>query len=288
MQRVAITGAGGQLGRQLVRSFTGPGREVLALTHADFDITAAASRGSLVAWRPDVVVNAAAWTDVDGCARDPERAMAINGAGPAALVEALAPQGARFIQVSTNEVFDGMDRRSYAPNDTPRPINPYGASKLAAEQAVMAAGRSHRVVRTAWLFGPGGTNFVTKILAAARLAAAQGEGLRVVRDEFGNPTWTPALAKAIVGVANAHDGPPIVHVVGSPPASRLSWAKCVVESADLQVGVDSVSLADFVRASTPPPHAVLAPSPGLASIDWRAQTHLYVAQLLARASGSAP
>ena len=287
MHRVAITGAGGQLGRQLVRSFSEAGHEVMALTHADFDITDPQSRSSVVAWRPDLLVNAAAWTDVDGCARDPDRAMAVNADGPAALVEALTPQGARFIQVSTNEVFDGTEQRSYTPNDTARPINPYGASKLAAERAVLASGEIHRVVRTAWLFGPGGTNFVTKILAAARLALARGERLRVVEDELGNPTWTPALAKVITDVAKADDGPRIIHAVGSPPASRLSWASCVVESADLKVGIDPVSLAEFPRASTPPPHAVLVPSPGLALMDWRAQTQQYVAQLVARASDSA-
>ena len=287
MQRVAITGAGGQLGRQLVQSFTDAGREVLALTHDTFDITAPESRQAVVAWRPDFVVNAAAWTDVDGCARDPDRALAINAAAPGALAEAVAVHGTRFIQVSTNEVFDGADQRAYATDDEPRPINPYGASKLAAERAVLAASRINQVVRTAWLFGPGGTNFVTKILAAAWSAADRGDRLQVVADEFGNPTWTPTLAETIVAVMAAEDGPPIVHAVGTPPASRLAWAECAVRSAGVEVGIDSVSLADFRRASTPPPHAVLEPSPGLPAIDWREATRRYAAQLAAPAADEA-
>jgi dTDP-4-dehydrorhamnose reductase len=286
MQRIAITGAGGQLGRQLIHALSNGEREVLALTHANFDITSSESRRAVVDWRPDVVVNAAAWTDVDGCARDPQRAMMVNAAGPAALAEAITAHGARFIQVSTNEVFDGADRRAYAPHDAPRPINPYGASKLAAERAVLAADPRHQVVRTAWLFGPGGTNFVTKILAAARGAAERGDRLRVVQDEVGNPTWTPALAEAIADVVAAEDGPQILHAVGTPPASRLAWAECVVRSAGLEVGIDPVSLADFARASTPPPHAVLEPSPGLPEIDWRDATERYAAQLVAPVGGA--
>jgi dTDP-4-dehydrorhamnose reductase len=281
MQRIAITGAGGQLGRQLLAALSAGDREVLALTHANFDITAPESRRAVIDWRPDVIVNAAAWTDVDGCARDPGRAMAINGIAPGALAKSATAHGIRFIQVSTNEVFDGADLRKYGPDDEPRPINPYGASKLAAERAVLMADRRHRVVRTAWLFGPGGTNFVTKILAAAQRAAEPGDVLRVVRDEVGNPTWTPALAAAIAAMVEAPGDVPIVHAVGTPPASRLAWAEWILESAGLQVGIEPVSLAEFSRASTPPMHAVLEPSPGLPSITWRDATSRYVTDLVA-------
>ncbi len=190
-RRTAITGAVGQLGTELVRAFAAAGDEVLALARPEFDITRPADLKRLTAWRPDVVVNSAAWTDVDGCARDPERAMRINGEAAGAVAAAGAAAGALSVQISTNEVFDGELDRPYAEDDEPSPINPYGASKLAGERAVATANPRHLIVRTAWLFGPRGTNFVTKILAAAERARAAGEPLRVVDDEWGNPTWTP-------------------------------------------------------------------------------------------------
>ncbi len=283
--RVAITGAGGQLGRQLVDAFSASS-DVVALTRAEADLADPDAGRQLAHARPDVVVNSAAWTDVDGCARDPERAMELNGAAAGRLAAAVAGDGALFVQVSTNEVFDGEAPTAYAEDDEPRPINPYGASKLAGERAVAAATPRHLIVRTAWLFGPGGTNFVTKILAAANGARDRGDEVRVVDDEHGNPTWTPALAAAIVAaVALAIDGsaPPILHLAGEPAASRFSWAERVLElRADLPTPVP-VPGSTFVRASRVPPRAVLsterAARLGLPAIDWQAALPAYVAGL---------
>jgi len=256
-RRVAITGAAGQLGRQLVRAFSDAGDTVLEMSRPEWDITRAADLDRLVDWTPEIVINAAAWTDVDGCALDPERAMRINGDAAGAVAGAAARAGALVVQISTNEVFDGLIDRPYIEEDMPNPINPYGASKLAGERGVSAANPRHLIVRTAWLFGPAGSNFVTKILAAADRAAAKGVPLQVVDDEWGNPTWTPWVASAIVElVASASEGR-IQHAVGSPAVSRLGWARVALEAAKREVAVQAISRSQFERASSPPGRAVL-------------------------------
>ena len=274
MTRVAITGAAGQLGRQLVTAFESGGYDVRALTHVDFDIADPSRADALRAWHPTVVVNSAAWTDVDGCARDPDRAMRINGqaAGDIALVA--ASLGALIVQISTNEVFDGSSEQAYGPQDEPVPINAYGRSKLAGERAVVAANPMHLIVRTAWLFGPGGNNFVTKILSAGKDARTSGDTLRVVEDEVGNPTWTPSLAAAIVGLV---DGRQLgtIHAAGTPPASRLMWARVALEAAGVDVKIEPVPLSSFERASRPPPRAVLGVSAAVPEMAWEPVTRTY-------------
>ena len=288
-RRVAITGAGGQLGGELVRAFGEAGDEVLALVRPEFDIMRAADLERLTAWRPDVVVNSAAWTDVDACARDPERALRINGEAAGAVAEAAAAAGALIVQISTNEVFDGELDRPYTEDDEPKPINPYGASKLAGERAVAAASPRHLIVRTAWLFGPGGNNFVTKILAAAQQAHAAGEPLRVVADEWGNQTWTPSLADAIVTALSrpevASNALKVVHLAGDPACSRLIWAVAIVEASGRAIELQSLAHDQFARASNPPTRAVLRTSEpsGLADLglEWRSATQDYVRSILA-------
>ena len=140
-RRVAITGAGGQLGAELVRAFTAAGDEVLALARPDFDITRPADLERLTTWRPEVVVNSAAWTDVDGCARDPERAIRINGEAAGAVAAAAAAAGALIVQISTNEVFDGTLDRPY----TERTIRT--RSTRMAPRSSQASGRSLQPIR---------------------------------------------------------------------------------------------------------------------------------------------
>lgn len=256
-RRVAITGAAGQLGRELVRAFIEAGDEVLALSRPDFDITDSSHLARLTAWRPDVVVNSAAWTDVDGCARDPERAMWINGEAAGAVARAAADAGALIVQVSTNEVFDGRLDRPYTEDDEPNPLNPYGASKLAGERLVAEANPRHLIVRTSWLFGPTGQNFVTKIIGAAKRARAAGESLRVVADEWGNPTWAPVLADSVVAL-NHVSVPPLLHLAGEPPVTRLAWARSVLEAVPVEM--EAIRLSDYDRPSRVPGRAVLSMS----------------------------
>lgn len=272
MTRVVIVGAGGLLGRALCEAFEASGDEVVGLTHADVDLTDPGSFKAIRTIWPGVVVNAAAWTDVDGCARDPDRAMRINGVGPGILAEAAAAAGALVIQVSTNEVFDGLERRAYAEGDATNPINPYGASKLAGERAVAEVTDRHLIVRTAWLFGPD-RGFPVRITAAADRAAASGEPLAVVEDEWGNPTPVRELATVIAAatsLAMADPGLRVLHLAGEPPTTRYAWAAEIL--ADHPATIRPTRQAEFVRDSRVPPHAVLAldraHSLGLPAIRW--------------------
>jgi len=282
-RRVAITGASGQLGTELVRAFADAGEEILPLARPAFDITRDVDLRRLTDWRPDIVVNSAAWTDVDGCARDPKRAMSINGTAAGSVASAAARAGALIVQVSTNEVFDGALERAYTEDDEPNPINPYGAAKLAGERLVAAANAHHLIVRTAWLFGPGRSNFVTKILAAANRARASGQPLRVVEDEVGNPTPTPWLAAAIVDLsrreaASVHG---VLHAAGSPVTSRLGWAHEILSGTNVEIV--PIRLSDFPRASTVPPRAALSSRRlaelGIPAGDWRTASALIARQV---------
>ena len=291
-RRAAITGAQGQLGRQLSAAFGAAGWEVLATGHQQLAIDAEGALAQLEGWHPTVVINAAAWTDVDGCARDPQRALRINGVAAGHVAEAAARAGALIVQVSTNEVFDGTAAQQYLADDPPNPINPYGASKLAGERAVTAAAPDHLIVRTAWVFGPGGRNCPTKIIDAARQRAAAGEPLSVVADELGNPTWAPDLANGIRGAVEAvldgRLGPGILHLAGEPPVSRFDWAREILAEFSA-LRLVPTSAADYPRASRTPLRAVLsteqAAALGIGPFDWRPATRQYAAELLSVAAG---
>lgn len=285
--RVAITGAAGQLGRQLVLVFERAGWEVLGAGRDRLDITSPAALRGLTGWRPRVVVNAAAWTDVDGCARDPSRANAVNGDAAGRVAEAAAAAGASMVQVSTNEVFDGEAAEPYSEASEPHAINAYGASKLLGERLVAAANPDHLIVRTAWIFGPGGRNFPTKILAVAQRQRAAAEPLRVVSDEIGNPTWAPDLAAGLLRAVQIRlDGgldPGVLHVAGEPAVSRFAWVKAIVAALP-GVELAPIASADYPRPSRVPLRAVLATdrarSLGIEPSDWRTATARYVTELL--------
>lgn len=282
--RVAVTGAGGRLGRALVAALaeapfiglTGP----IAWSRSEFDLDAPGGFEPLLDRdRPDAVVHAAAWTDVDGCARDPELALARNGAATGTLARACTARGLDLIVVSTNEVFDGRrtDGHGYGPDDPPNPINPYGASKLAGEQAATEAyGRGESqggmgalgIVRTAWLFGPPGNDFPAKILSAAERARGAGEPLRLVADEVGSPTYSRDLADAIAELIGSGAIGGVHHVVNGGAASRAEWGREVLRQAavllpraGLDVATEDVPASTWPRASTPPAWAVLQPTP---------------------------
>lgn len=272
--RVAVTGSGGRLGRALVEAleaspYTGPGGPV-AWTRADLDLDAPGDPGGLLDRdRIEVVIHAAAWTDVDGCARDPELALRRNGDATGALARACAERAVHLVLVSTNEVFDGrrVDGRGYAPTDPVDPPNPYGASKLAGERAARTAyearpGGDLDIVRTAWLFGAGAPDFPRKILAAAARAREAAAPLRVVGDEWGNPTSVVDLAEAIaLLIAEREPGPAAVHhLVNAGVASRADFARAVLRHARLDVAVEEVPASTWPRPSSPPRWGALEPT----------------------------
>ena len=286
--KVVVTGAGGQLGRQLVTVFRQDGWEVAEHGHAELDIADDGAGRRLAGHGAQVIINAAAWTDVDGCARDPERAMLINGIAAGRIAEAAAAAGALSVQISTNEIFDGSAPRPYREDDPPNPINPYGASKLAGERAVISANPRHLIVRTAWIFGPGGRNFPSKILEIAARQHGGGTPLRVVADEIGNPTWAPDLAAgirmAVVASLEGRLDPGALHICGEPPVSRFGWAERILEAMP-DVTLARISAAEFPRASRVPLRAVLATERasalGIGPLDWSAPTRQYASDLAA-------
>ena len=281
-----MTGARGRLGRALMDAL---GPDAIAWTRPEVDLDDPESLARLVERdRPEAVVHAAAWTDVDGCARQPAVALRRNGAATEALARACAARTIPLVAISTNEVFDGLrpGTSGYAPDDEPAPGNPYGASKLAGEVGAAAAFAGSEaplaIVRTAWLYGPPGRDFPDRILDAAGRAGASGEALRLVADELGNPTYAPDLAAAVAALLAAGAGGRF-HVVNEGAVSRAGWARAVLEGAGVSVATEDVPASTWTRASTPPPRAVLQPSqiPGFPALrSWAAATAEYLPALI--------
>ncbi|MET9252531.1 dTDP-4-dehydrorhamnose reductase [Streptomyces sp. NPDC003717] len=260
MTRWLITGAGGMLGRDLTEVLGADGRHsVTAATRADLDITDAAAVRAAVAGH-DVVVNTAAWTDVDGAETDEAAATRINGEGPRLLAAACAAEGGALIQLSTDYVFPGDGTEPY-PHDAPTaPLNAYGRGKLAGERAVteLLPGRGY-VVRTAWLYGAHGRNFVTTMLDLA----ARRETLDVVDDQRGQPTWTVALARQLVALGEAavagRAPAGVYHGTASGAGTWYDLARAVFEQSGLDPErVRPTTSARFPRPARRPAYSVLA------------------------------
>jgi dTDP-4-dehydrorhamnose reductase len=223
MTRWLVTGAAGMLGRELVGVLAGHGAAVSGQARGDLDVTDAAAVRAAVAWyRPDVVVNCAAWTDVDAAEEHEQAALAVNGVGPRHLAAACAQVGARLVQVSTDYVFGGDQRVPYAESDRPAPRTAYGRTKLAGERAVLELlPDAALVVRTAWLYGGRGPSFVHTMIALERARPL----VEVVADEFGQPTWTADVAAQIIALAEPGVPPGIYHATSGGQASRHDLAR---------------------------------------------------------------
>lgn len=275
--RVAITGASGRLGRALVGEFRSSA-EVRAWSRPDYDVDDPDAAARVVGSHPDVVVHSAAWTDVDACARDPELAERRNGAAVGELARACAAASCRLVLISTNEVFAGDRSGSpYRSYDPVAPINAYGSSKLLGETLAFEAfaGRAERllIARTAWLYGPPGNDFPTKIIAAALRAREIGGPLLLVRDETGSPSATSDVAHGIgeliqSGLAGVR------HVVNAGHATRAAWAMEVLAAAGIDVATELVPASTWRRDSTPPSWGVLASDVVLRP--WQVATREYV------------
>jgi len=249
--RVLVTGAQGQLGREVVAAFEG--HEVIGLDLPETDV---GDRGAVLLAvaqaAPDAIVHAAAWTDVDGCEADPGRALRINALGTRHVVEAARQIGARICYVSTDYVFDGRAGRPYDEWDTTNPLSAYGRSKLGGEQEV---GDGHTIVRTAWLCGRFGSNFVKSVLARA----AAGEPLRVVDDQHGCPTFADDLASMIRLLVVEHRTG-LYHVTNQGVASWYEFACAVVSAAGGDPSIIepiSTTQLDPPRLAPRPPYSLL-------------------------------
>lgn len=229
--KILITGARGRLGTALQTMAKEAGRSVIALGHADCDVTDAAMvADALARHQPDIVVNAAARTAVDQCESEPELTFAVNAGGAATVAAACAAAGVRCLHISTDYVFgdDGGPHREDAP---PCPVNVYGASKAAAEAQVLAAAPNALIVRTAWLFGDRTDDFIGRLLEISRTRPV----VSVVDDQFGNPSPILGVAEGLLAIAQRlHEGaalPSILHLAGRPAATRADWAELAFAAA---------------------------------------------------------
>lgn len=247
---ILVTGAGGQLGFELVQELRRRSRPVVGCDRRRLDIThPAAVRQALESVRPSAVVNTAAWTDVDGCERSPERAIAVNATAVGHLADAVGRVGAMLCQLSTDYVFDGTKREPYDEHDEPNPLSVYGRSKLAGEQA---AGSEALVVRTAWLYGDHGPNLVRTIL---RLAADPTRPLAFADDRWGSPTIVSDLVPTLLDLVDErHRG--LVHVANRGAANHAGLARLVLTAA----GHDADRVRPVASSQLQPPP--VAPRPG--------------------------
>lgn len=249
---ILITGALGQLGRALQNALAGHQQTLVDLP--EVDITDRAGFGDVVSdSRPDLVIHCAAYTDVDGCARDPELAHRINALGTQNVALACQAFAIPLVHISTNEVFAGDNPAGYEEWMALSPRNPYGVSKAAAETHVRALVDRYYIVRTAWLYAPGGRNFIHAILRRARETGA----VRVVTDEIGNPTYVADLGGAIARlITTGQFG--TYHFVNEGSCSRWAFANEILRLAGLgEVTNTPILSSAFTRSSNPPPFGAL-------------------------------
>lgn len=256
--RILITGGTGQLGRSLRRALAA--HDVLALAHGELDITEPRSVDAAVGgYRPDAVIHAAALTDTARCESEPALARAVNGLGAENVARACQRGGACLIAISTNEVFDGAKRTPYTEDDPTGPLNAYATSKLDGERLASAACADTLIVRTSWLYGDGGSNFVEKV----RAAGSSGRSLSFVTDEIATPTSTEDLAVAIREMVDRLAPAGVYHLANSGEASRYDWAVEILRrSAMSDVPVEGVTTeqlrANGYAGPRKPPYSVLA------------------------------
>jgi dTDP-4-dehydrorhamnose reductase len=247
--KVLITGAGGMVGRTLTQFCAASGDEVFAYDHQSLDI---ADEESVMAAferdRPEAVFNCAAWTDVDGCQREWERAMRVNARGPQILAVGCRRAGASLLTISTDYVFDGDKDGFYTQRDDPRPISFYGKAKLEGERRAQASCARTQIIRTGWIFGAGGNNFLSRVIELARA----GERLRAIRDAYGTPTYAVDLARRMRELA-VRDLPGIYHVVNrGDGASYEEFARAAMAAAGCEAEIESISADSLTRPAPRP------------------------------------
>lgn len=275
--KILLTGSAGQLGRELVRSLACLG-EVVACDRRALDLgDADALRSVLRATKPSVVVNAAGYTAIDRAESEPAAAAAVNGLAPGILAEEAKRCGALLVHYSTDYVFDGAKGAPYTEDDAPAPLSAYGRSKLAGERAIAAVAGRHLILRTGWVFGLHGANFIKTILRLAR----ERDELRVVADQCGAPTWTRHLADAtalLLARRDAAEG--LFHVAAAGEATWHGYAEAIVATAaaagliERAPHVLPIATADYPLPARRPADSRLdcrrlARDCGIALPDWR-------------------
>jgi dTDP-4-dehydrorhamnose reductase len=253
--RIVVTGARGQLG-SAVTSRAPSDWVVVGVDRAELDLTGRSAVREIVALRPDVVVNCAAYTDVDGAESDAAACWALNADWPARLTGTLAGSGIRLVHISTDYVFDGAAAQPYPEDHPVSGLGEYGRSKAAGEQAIRRSGADAVVLRTAWLYGPSGRNFVRTILAAAR----RGDRLRVVDDQVGQPTYAPDLAERIVEVVGRAVPAGTYHATNAGSATWFEFARQIVAVWGVDAAIEPTDSSAFPRPAPRPAYSVLGHS----------------------------
>jgi dTDP-4-dehydrorhamnose reductase len=251
-KKIMLTGAGGMLAQDAV-AILKPGFEVISRREQELDICdAEAVRAAVCSLMPDVVVNCAAYTQVDICETEQEKAFAVNAAGVKHLALACRQAGSLLVHISTDYVFDGTKQTPYLETDVPHPLSVYGRSKHAGENHVAELLEQYIIIRSSWLYGSSGNNFIATIL---RLAHKQKE-LQVVNDQRGSPTWTRDLSRAIKALIESNRRG-IYHVSNQGSCTWYDYARAIVARAGLDVKVSPVTTAALKRPAPRPPNSVL-------------------------------
>ncbi len=249
--RIVLTGANGQLGYELQRVLSGA--DLILADQPDFELTDPAVGEKIAAQRPEVVIHAGSYTDVDGCERDPDTAFQVNAQGTRRVAEGAVKAGARLVYISTDYVFDGKKDDPYTESDPVNPLNIYGKSKLMGEREALATCPNTLILRTSWLYGLHGKNFVKTIL---QLAATWPE-ISVVDDQRGSPTYARDLAQVIVELVR-REVVGLVHVGGEGEASWYEFARAILQEAQSGCRVLPISTATSGRLAPRPRYSVLS------------------------------
>lgn len=280
--KIIILGAKGMLGSALTKGFA-DGNEVVAWDREELDITDKDAVGEKIyEAQPDAVINAAAYTDVDGTEENQELANKINGEAVGYLAQACREAGAAFVHYSTDYVFDGKNPEGYREDDQPGPpVNAYGRSKLLGEQQLFSLARSPRpprwhLIRTSWLYGINGKNFVDTMLRLGK----EKDRLQIVNDQHGNPTYVKDLAEATEEIIVGTYEPGVYHVTNKTPPEGITWFDFAVEifaQADITVSVTPCASEEFPRPAKRPAYSMLINTKLPQRRDWREALAEYLA-----------
>ncbi len=252
--KVLVTGSSGMLGHDLSEALSLKGWDTFGLDYHIGDVTDLKGvRSVMKEFRPDTVVHCAAYTDVDGCEKDPDKAFKVNGLGTKNMAISCQEVGASMVYISTDYVFDGEKKRPYDELDNPNPINVYGRSKLLGEYYVQHLLNRFSIIRTSWLFGKNGKNFIDTILNLFK----KEDTLKIVDDQLGSPTFSKDLASK-VGEVIEREGFGVYHVTNSGICSWYEFAVKIVELADLQgKTVEPTDSETFKRPAKRPKNSIL-------------------------------